>query len=250
MLNRLLLRLSSDFNRWLRAWRYATDTMTKADAQWLSYHADNVAGCWPLECIGVDGLLEYVREIWPQLQEHRILVAVRLTPCARPILAYIRTMTTRTQIAWAAGLFEGEGCFTIHANKKTGRNYPRASLASSDRDIVLRFAKIIGGGIIDRQAPTGYGIKHLWRWTICGYAKVKHVGDLFAEWLGERRRTQLSKVLASYIDPGPNDRYANRYEETKSYKLFGKRLRDLNSEEHRLYKLASRNGWTIRTEVA
>src|SRR5712691_1669149 len=51
-------------------------------------------------------------------------------------------MNREVEIAWAAGLFEGEGCFTQN------RGRPVARLTTTDVDIVVRFAEAIGWGMI------------------------------------------------------------------------------------------------------
>jgi hypothetical protein len=50
--------------RWRRAWRYATDTMTTEDAGWIRRHCQDVEGFWPLEAIDAEGVLREAREQW------------------------------------------------------------------------------------------------------------------------------------------------------------------------------------------
>ncbi len=46
------------------------------------------------------------------------------------------------EIAWAAGLFEGEGCITKNGNS------PALRLNSTDEETVIRFQRIIGAGAV------------------------------------------------------------------------------------------------------
>jgi hypothetical protein len=50
--------------RWRRAWRYATDTMTADDASWIRHRCQDVEGFWPLEPIDAEGVLREARERW------------------------------------------------------------------------------------------------------------------------------------------------------------------------------------------
>jgi hypothetical protein len=53
-------------------------------------------------------------------------------------------------IAWAAGLFEGEGCIFLRINKEKGKYYPHLSLSMCDEDVVKKFAITV-----DRPNITG-----------------------------------------------------------------------------------------------
>jgi hypothetical protein len=48
--------------RWRRAWRYATNTMTTEDAGWIRHHCQDVEGFWPLEAIDAEGVLREARK--------------------------------------------------------------------------------------------------------------------------------------------------------------------------------------------
>lgn len=99
----------------------------------------------------------------------------------------------QTELAWAAGLFEGEGCFTVSSG-----TVPRAKMRSTDEDVVRRFHSIIGLGRV-REEPyfRDRGMKMQWEW----YAKKAEVPDviqLLYPWLGERRRKRADELLAMY----------------------------------------------------
>src|ERR1700757_4796775 len=59
--------------RWRRAWRYATDTMTADDAAWIRQRCQDVEGLWPLEAITVEDVLRDARERW---RDHPALEAL------------------------------------------------------------------------------------------------------------------------------------------------------------------------------
>lgn len=75
------------------------------------------------------------------------------------------------ELAWAAGLFEGEGsCFA--RKKDSGHHYIELSLASTDEDVLRRFHDAVGVGTVHgpRKLP---GRKPIWTWR-CGVTEVSH----------------------------------------------------------------------------
>ena len=108
-------------------------------------------------------------------------------------------MTTDADIAWAAGLFEGEGSF--HLSKPTGprrkvvREYARLSLGSTDEDVVQKFQAIVGVGAIHKAKNLTRGGKEFWHWMKGSREDVEHVADLFMPYLGIRRLAGLGEIL-------------------------------------------------------
>jgi hypothetical protein len=96
-------------------------------------------------------------------------------------------MPTRDEIAWAAGLFEGEGCFAW-----TGT--PSVILGMTDRDIVERFAAIVGFGLLYEE-PRRPPEQTLYRWRANGFENVQAVLAMLWQWLGPRRRARAVEVL-------------------------------------------------------
>lgn len=106
-------------------------------------------------------------------------------------------MRDAVDLAWAAGLFEGEGCFTVSHRKKAGRVYGQlvATMTMADEDIVRRFHKIVGfGNFYDLGVPK-MGNKPVWRWSVQSRADVRRFYELVEPWLGIRRLAQGEAVL-------------------------------------------------------
>src|SRR5689334_22543771 len=101
---------------------------------------------------------------------------------------------TEAEIAWAAGLFEGEGSATL----ATRGYHPMLSLSMTDRDVVERFAEVVGIGSVTLKKRGKRHWKDQWMWQAGGIAALNHVIGLFLPWVGERRRTQLLAVLDGY----------------------------------------------------
>ena len=101
-------------------------------------------------------------------------------------------MRSVKNIAWLAGLVEGEGAFV----------YNHASLVmtinSTDFDVIDKAARILDAPVRGPYKQRGYGSKPIYRITVYG-----------AEWpltlfsfLGERRRTRIKELLVPWRDSG------------------------------------------------
>lgn len=99
-----------------------------------------------------------------------------------------------SEIAWAAGLFEGEGCFAVCTSQK-GYKQRVAQLAMTDKDVVERFHVILGVGSVCKYRPSHNGIKALYVWKTGSAETVQHVVAVLWNHLGQRRKEQAIKVL-------------------------------------------------------
>ena len=96
--------------------------------------------------------------------------------------------TRREEIAWAAGLFDGEGSITLSGDDLHVR------LRNTDLELVERFHRIIGVGVVygpySRNAlADGFRRKPVWDWV----AREDDGLDALAlmwRWLSARRREQ------------------------------------------------------------
>ena len=107
-------------------------------------------------------------------------------------------MPTDIDIAWAAGLFEGEG--TLHLarhGKSTVPRYPQVSLGMCDLDVVERFMAVVGVGPIRKQDRS-----HLPNHQDCYYWVCENgrdcaaVIDMLIPFFGARRSKRAAEVLA------------------------------------------------------
>lgn len=91
-------------------------------------------------------------------------------------------------IAWAAGLFEGEGCIAETGN---GPNNPLLQMTMTDKDVMEKFVSIVGYGNltqVNRMAPSQ--MKHWktqWKWAVRKKSEVKRMLLMFLPYFGERR---------------------------------------------------------------
>ena len=101
-----------------------------------------------------------------------------------------------TDIAWAAGLFEGEGC--IGLNRTNGRSYPQLQINLTDADVIRRFQRIVGGTLNGPYSTQGH--KDRWVWAANGL-HARRVLATLAPFLGERRTARMAEVLAQASTP-------------------------------------------------
>lgn len=105
---------------------------------------------------------------------------------------------TRENLAWAAGLFEGEGCFSTSTVK--GRRYARMRMTSTDVDVLERFRAVVGcgqisAGKISPSAAASGTKKQPYVWGLSGRLNVYAVGVALFPWLHSRRRARFTELV-------------------------------------------------------
>lgn len=105
----------------------------------------------------------------------------------------------REELAWAAGIYEGEG--SCGPNMQKGRPYPRMVMKMNDHDVVERFGLILGVGVVKPYCTPDMkrnGRKTMSLWGVYGFEGVQAVAAMFWPWLGERRKTQIETTLRAF----------------------------------------------------
>jgi len=100
------------------------------------------------------------------------------------------------EIAWAAGLFEGEGSIGASRNRKKKTQTPLLQLSMTDGDTVQRFASILGLGRTYRPYDRGLNCKPSYTWRLTSFEKAQAVIAMFWPWLGVRRKKRALEILA------------------------------------------------------
>lgn len=104
---------------------------------------------------------------------------------------------TREQLAWAAGIFEGEGCISLlrRRSPRSDIHSVMVSMYMTDRDVIERFSEIVSIGHLTHgpfKKDTNL-LGHVWQ-----TGKFEHAQALIAllwPWLGDRRRARAVEVL-------------------------------------------------------
>lgn len=101
--------------------------------------------------------------------------------------------TLLLDIAWLAGLIEGEGCFKM---QKTG-GYAGSiciALQMTDLDIVERATALIGGTLWGPHGPYGVSKQQTFQTAIFGSRAASWMMTLYP-FLGHRRRDKVRELL-------------------------------------------------------
>jgi hypothetical protein len=101
-------------------------------------------------------------------------------------------LITALDVAWVAGLVEGEGSFYL----KSGR-YPQVifQLNMTDEDVVRKAHSLMGGvGSVNPLAPGARSVKDQWRWRISAAAEVAWFMDLMYPHMGRRRAAKIDEL--------------------------------------------------------
>jgi hypothetical protein len=96
----------------------------------------------------------------------------------------------REELAWAAGLFEGEGCFS--AGSPYGQ---KAQLAMTDEDVVRRFHRVVGFGNVHEYTQKVPDRKPMFWWRAHSFENFQALVAMLWPWLGERRRERAIVIL-------------------------------------------------------
>jgi hypothetical protein len=105
------------------------------------------------------------------------------------------------QFAWAAGLFEGEGCISLsRSNKGDHVRDVRLTVVNTDLDVLERFQATIGrGSISEMNSKSNLGSKQRWQWRLSRQVDVALLLRRMMPFLGQRRAAKARAVL-DYID--------------------------------------------------
>lgn len=105
---------------------------------------------------------------------------------------------TEAEIAWAAGVFEGEGHITNRPYKDRKGTQRVLRLRMTDKDVVDRFQRIVDCG--QRYGPFKDDCKRnkpIHDWQCTKWSEIERVLNAFLPWLGERRREAAVALLAN-----------------------------------------------------
>lgn len=100
-----------------------------------------------------------------------------------------------SEVAWASGLIEGEGCFTLVKNDKArlGKT-AKIVVQMNDLDILQRLYSIFNVGKIYSR-PARSNSKASWSWTVYRADDVKYVIIKTLPYLGKRRAEKANELL-------------------------------------------------------
>lgn len=108
---------------------------------------------------------------------------------------------SKTELAWLAGLLEGEGCFYLTSNRQTKKtyHYPAVQLCMTDRDIVERAAVLMGTKCWARKANYKPNWNQAWVTAVIGSRAVALM-EAVLPFMGIRRSAKIRSLIDQKLD--------------------------------------------------
>lgn len=120
---------------------------------------------------------------------------------------------TKLSLAWVAGVFEGEGCFTTSKYRNSRTFVARISM--TDEDVVRKIHAVTQMGNILIKRPEQAHHKVQFSWTVSGFEGFQAVVAALWPWLGNRRKSRAKEILILAQDyfatPQSNGRPRTRF---------------------------------------
>ncbi|WP_410816444.1 LAGLIDADG family homing endonuclease [Micromonospora sp. 050-3] len=136
----------------------------------------------------------------------------------RPKVFKLREMSP-TEVAWLAGLMEGEGSFIVMrvaaTERQKARIRVRLSLQMTDQDVVQRVADTVGLGNVHAHPRQQDHHKDTYVWTISRMKPVVELVRLVLPLMGSRRTDQINAMLAAVDEAGGPARRQRRHGTSK-----------------------------------
>lgn len=106
-------------------------------------------------------------------------------------------MTTQEKTAYAAGLFDGEGCIQIYRQKNTNYFSVFAKVAMTTRQPLLFLQRLYGGSVCVR--PVRGGRRPQWDWTVTGRACEQFLESVMTVLIVKGQEAALALIMISSL---------------------------------------------------
>jgi hypothetical protein len=103
---------------------------------------------------------------------------------------------TRENLAWVAGVLEGEGSFLLRQGRR-----PEVRAAMTDEDIIRRLHEVTGvGGAYGpfKKTFNGKPVKDSWVFSVQNQGEAYALMVALYPWMGQRRREQIRKAIVGW----------------------------------------------------
>lgn len=118
--------------------------------------------------------------------------------------------TKREELAWAAGFFDGEGCFTITKDKNGVPAYARCSINQIHPEVLLRFQAAVELGKVSGPYFKGNKRQPLYHFQCTDYYGTKAIYELLHPFLGSIKREQGRMVFEQAREPKTSKEFCKR----------------------------------------
>lgn len=110
------------------------------------------------------------------------------------------------QVAWAAGILEGEGCFSIFQRKTAKWNHKSLAIhcEMADEDVIRKLQAVFNVGTVNVRENTkgrtdSRPRKKTWIWSVQNHAGIEKVCQYVLPYMGERRSLKIKELL-DYVE--------------------------------------------------
>jgi len=108
-------------------------------------------------------------------------------------------MPNATDLAWAAGFFDGEGCIGIYKRHHAPESYAISlSVAQVDPRPLRRFAEIVGGPVAPSRARGNQ--RPYWRWALTNRRGADVLSVLYEYLVGKKEQAALALEFQGMIE--------------------------------------------------
>jgi hypothetical protein len=99
----------------------------------------------------------------------------------------------KTEVAWAAGFFEGDGSIYVYRSHRNPKGYIRLSVTQVTTERLERFEAAMGVGSV--VGPYHHKGTTKWMWRVAAKKDVRHSLNLMWPYLGPTMRRRLRDCL-------------------------------------------------------
>jgi hypothetical protein len=119
------------------------------------------------------------------------------------------------ELAYAAGLFDGEGSISLVRHRDNRTHSPQVSIASTDYEVVNWFRERFGGSIVTKQPRmSNHSVSYDWRLT--DRRALAFLEVIRPYLVIERKIRRIDLLLSDYLECTPrNGRYSEEMAERK-----------------------------------
>jgi hypothetical protein len=113
---------------------------------------------------------------------------------------------TDAEIAWMAGLFDGEGCISYkHVNCVI------LKISMTDEDLIKRFHRLADGGNVYFYDKKTY--KRMYVWEAGNHNDCRRLLLTMLPWFGERRKTKSLEAIERLRNNAGSGKYSRKKED-------------------------------------
>ena len=117
--------------------------------------------------------------------------ALRCRVCRYGVIGVPREEITDAEVAWVAGILEGEGCWTT---KNQRESTWWVAVRMTDQDVIERLASVTGVGTVRPEPPQRAGAKPSWSWRVASGPHREWLTLKVWPWMGMRRRERILQI--------------------------------------------------------